>query len=324
MKLEVILTNVRTMEIQLDQLTKIFSTEEKDIVGIENLNLEIEEGTIVGLLGPNGAGKTTTVRLLSTVYRPTSGNAYVGGYSIIDEGLKIRKIIGVATEKPSLYGRLTGRRNLSFYGKLYDLTDEQINSRTDRLAEEFDLVDAIDRPVNGYSKGMKQKLSVAKALIHEPGVLMLDEPWSGLSPVATKDLREKIKALQQEEKRTILITTHNLAQAELLVDKIIIIAQGRLITAGTPNELRDKYHVDREIFVQTTGINGFDPESIRDEISGIHTIQLDDSTITVGVEDYSVTPDIVRYLVNNNIGIRTVREIIPSLEDVYLGLVKEG
>lgn len=310
--------------IKTQELTKIFPTDTEDVLALDNLSIDIKKGSVVGLLGPNGAGKTTCVRLLATIYRPTSGNAEIGGYSIHQDPLKVRQIIGISPENPSLYDRLTGRRNLRFYGELYDVPKDELNDRIDVLAEEFDLDDAIDRPVGGYSRGMRQKVSIAKALLHSPDILFLDEPWAGLSPVAARDLRAQISHLQETEQRTILITTHNLAQTEKIADRIIIISHGKLIAQGSPQELRDKYNIQNHLRIKMkeTKIMAADLQSHFDYIQEAEL--LDNGEIEITIDSFDHTPDVVEYLVSQKAKIFEVKEVIPSLEDLYLSLVEEG
>jgi ABC-2 type transport system ATP-binding protein len=305
------------------QLGKVFKSNSEDILAVNSLSFDIPKGSIVGLLGPNGAGKTTTVRMLATILRPTAGGAIVAGYDILQDPLLVRKNIGISSELPSLYGRLTAKRNLRFYADLYGVPRERRDERIAELLNEFDLSDAIDRKVETYSKGMKQKLSVAKALLHDPEVLMLDEPWAGLSPTATRELRGMIENLSIEHRRTILISTHNLAQAERLADDIIIISHGKLIASGTPAELRRKYMIQPHVQVRVE--TKFDFENVVSTLDFVTGVEESSENIAeFSISSFAETPDLIHHLVQQGIRIHDVRELIPSLEDVYIDLVKES
>ncbi|MHA2169054.1 MAG: ATP-binding cassette domain-containing protein [Candidatus Hodarchaeales archaeon] len=305
------------------QLGKVFKSNSEKILAVNSLSCDIPKGSIVGLLGPNGAGKTTTVRMLATILRPTTGGAIVAGYDILQDPLLVRKKIGISSETPSLYGRLTAKRNLRFYADLYGVPRDRRDERIVELLNEFDLSDAIDRKVETYSKGMKQKLSVAKALLHDPEVLMLDEPWAGLSPTATRELRGMIENLSKEHRRTILISTHNLAQAERLADDLIIISHGKLIASGTPAELRRKYMIQPHVQVRVE--TKFDVEDVVSTLEFVTGVEESSENITeFSIRSFADTPDLVHHLVQQGVRIHDVRELIPSLEDVYIDLVKES
>ncbi|MDH5402685.1 MAG: ABC transporter ATP-binding protein [Candidatus Heimdallarchaeota archaeon] len=302
-------------------LGKTFLTKQSKVEALKDFTVEIKSGEVVALLGPNGAGKTTTVRLLSTIYRPTTGGAIVGGYDIITNPIDVRRTIGIAPEQPSLYPRLTARRNLQFYGDIYGYDKYKLSGRIEELLELFDLKEVIDRPVSSFSKGMRQKLSIAKALIHNPSILLLDEPWSGLSPHATKELRQLIKQLA-EGNRTILISTHNLAQLELIVDRILIISKGSLILDSSPAELRTKFHVNPHLKLKIEGNKEL--KSIVDDLDYIVNVEsLGNGEYELEIKSFENTPDLVKSLVTSSIRIHEVSEINPSLEELYLTLVSE-
>jgi len=305
------------------ELSKIFEIDGKRTVAVDNINFEIQPGKIIGLLGPNGAGKTTTIRLIASLISPTAGNSFVNGKNSVKNSIDVRSMIGLSHEKPSFYRGLTGRRNLRFYGELYDVPKELLQERINNLAEEFDLTDAIDQPVGSYSKGMTQKLSICKALINDAPVLIFDEPWSGLSPGAARDLRRKIKSLGQSLGRTILITTHNLAQAELVVDELMIISKGQLIASGTPLQLREQYHINPELKISLANKLTMSVDTLLD-LDYIADITMDDDqkNILIKITNFEYTPQLVSLLVKNQQEIREVKEQIPSLEDIYLQLVE--
>lgn len=301
-------------------ISKFFEVDTKLIKAVDHLSFSIPTGQIVAILGPNGAGKTTTVRLLASILPPTSGTMIVNDLDVTGQPLSVRATIGISHERPSFYERLTGRRNLAFYAELYDVPKDQIMPRIDELSSYFDLDEAIDHPVGSYSKGMQQKLSVAKSLLHDPPLLVLDEPWSGLSPEATRDLRRKIMELGEQGK-TILITTHNLAQAEMVADQLFIISRGHLIASGTPAQLRELYELSPQIKIRLATTDGVKLDNLIQMPEIIHA-ELHDQELLLEITSFEQTPQIINQLVKQGMQIREIRENIPSLEDVYLRLVE--
>src|SRR5512135_3380995 len=227
--------------IRTEKLAKTFpGSNGAHVQAVAQLDLEVAEGTVFGFLGPNGAGKTTTVRMLSALIAPTSGTARVNGYNIGVDNEAIRGSIGILTELPGLYDRLSAWQNLIFYARLYDVGARQAAIQTERYLRELDLWERRDDKVGGFSKGMKQKLAIARALLHEPQVVFLDEPTSALDPEAAKVVRDFIAELKTEG-RTIFLCTHNLDEADRLADRIGIMKQ-RLIQVDTAENLRRKLY----------------------------------------------------------------------------------
>ena len=223
--------------IQISHLTRRFG--EKNAV--DNLSLDVQAGEIFGFLGHNGAGKTTTVRLLNGVLEPTSGEARVLGLDPQTEGPALRAQTGVLTETPSLDERLTARENLSIYADLYNFPRLEVPGRVNSLLSEFDLADRADEKVGGYSKGMKQRLALARALLHKPEVLFLDEPTSGLDPVAARHVHDLVENLARREGCTVFMCTHNLVEAQKLCDRVAVMEHGSLVALGTPSDLTRQY-----------------------------------------------------------------------------------
>jgi len=236
--------------IVVEGLTKRFGR----FPAIEGLTFTCARGEVLGLLGPNGAGKTTTLRVLSTVLRPTCGTARVLGYDVVREAGKVRRSIGVLTEHSGLYGRLTPRELLWYFGRLYGLPDSLLAKRVSSLLEALDLGDAADRPAKGLSRGTRQKVALARALVHDPPVLLLDEPTFGLDLFAARQVREFIRQFR-EEGRAFLLSTHLMEEAERLCDRVAILNHGRLIALGTLEELRRSSGLGRleEIFLRAVG-----------------------------------------------------------------------
>ncbi|MBS7287486.1 MAG: ABC transporter ATP-binding protein [Candidatus Freyarchaeota archaeon] len=226
-------------------------------VGVENLNLEVLSGETFGFLGPNGSGKTTTVRLLNCIIRPTSGGAKVGGYDILSESEVVKRITGLLPEVPGVYERLTAREFLEFMGSLYDVPSAVLKRRIAELLDFFELGDRADELLEGFSKGMKQKVLLASAFIHDPEIVFLDEPTSGLDPISSRMVKDLVKMLASETNKTFFICTHILPLAEELCERIAIIDRGRLKEVGSPDELKEKYGAKNleEVFLQVTGRN---------------------------------------------------------------------
>ncbi|MFW9900415.1 MAG: ABC transporter ATP-binding protein [Candidatus Thorarchaeota archaeon] len=214
-------------------LTKVFG----NIVAVQNLNIEIKYGTTYGLLGPNGAGKTTTVRMLNGIISPTSGTALVGGYNILTQTKDVKMICGFLPESPGLYQKLTAKEFLEFIGELYYLPKATISSRIDELLDIFDLEGRENDLLEGYSRGMKQKICLCAALIQDPKIIFLDEPTSNLDPAAARMVKDLISDLAKKADKTIFICTHLLDAAEELCDIIGIIDKGTLKLQGSPKEI---------------------------------------------------------------------------------------
>ncbi|MGC8577419.1 MAG: ABC transporter ATP-binding protein [Thermoproteota archaeon] len=300
------------------ELTKKFGS----TVAVDKLNFEVEEGEIFGVLGPNGAGKTTTIRLLACLLSPSSGSAIVGGFDIIKDSVKVREIVGVQTENPSLYERLTAYENLDFFAEAYNVSGEQKKRRIKELLEFFGLWEFKDKKVGTLSRGMKQKLSIARALVHDPNIIFLDEPTSGLDPESAREIKDLMKLLSKQRK-TIVFSTHILGDAEKLCNRVMIINKGKKIALGALEELLSS--TDKKILKIT--LRKLDQKVI-DAIKcfeQVKEISIDDSTSVVSVvlsDVEKVTPDIIKSIVLNGGLILSVNVINQSLEDVYLKIVR--
>lgn len=286
-----------------------------DRIAVENLSLEISEGEVFGFLGPNGAGKTTTVRMLAGLLAPTSGQAIVAGVNICAEPQSVRARVGILPEHPGLYEKLSAWHNLKFYADLYNIEHPH-----DQIKKYLSLLGLWERrfdPVGTFSKGMKQKLAIARALLHEPTVLFLDEPTSGLDPESAKTVRDFISELASE-KRTIFLCTHNLYEAEQLCTRIGLIKQ-HLIRVGAPHQLKHELYGRRVI------INLKEPlPSALQELRWpfVHTVHSNKRELCIEVDDPEEhNPIVVRKLVELGAQIQFVREAERSLEDVYLELI---
>ncbi|NDJ33994.1 MAG: ABC transporter ATP-binding protein [Chloroflexi bacterium] len=222
--------------ITLENLTRRFD----DLVAVDHLTFDIGEGEVFGLLGHNGAGKTTTVRLLSGVLSPDDGSARVLGLDPQKNGADLRRRIGVLTETPSIDERLSARENLTIFADLFGIPSDDVTPRIDALLERFELLERAAEKTSEYSKGMKQRLALARTLLHEPDLIFLDEPTAGLDPIAARDVRDMIRRLSGDEGRTIVMATHNLAEAQRLCHRVAVLEHGRLLALGTLRELNER------------------------------------------------------------------------------------
>lgn len=219
--------------IETKDLTKQFH----DFLAVDEVNLNVDAGQILAILGQNGAGKTTTVRMLTALLTPTRGTARVAGYDVVKNGHDVRSSVGVLTEQHGLYMRMTAIEYLDFFGQVYSLSAAARKSRSDHLLEYFGLTEAARRRIGEYSKGMRQKLALARAMMHDPGVLLLDEPTSAMDPESARLVRDEIARLKSSQ-RTIVICSHNLTEVEALADKIAIIYRGKILLQGSLDELK--------------------------------------------------------------------------------------
>lgn len=298
-----------------ENLTKSFNTN----LAVENLNLEIREGEVFGFLGPNGAGKTTTVRMLCSLISPTRGRAWVNGLEIGQQDTMIRKTVGILTETPGMYDNLSAEYNLRIYAQLYGVDDPA--GQVEKYLRMLGLWDRRFEEAGMFSKGMRQKLAIARALLHEPRILFLDEPTSGLDPEAARLVRDFISELRAEG-RTIFMCTHNLDEADRLCDRIGVF-KTRLLVLDSPAKLRSQvfgrkivFHLREALPSYLTAVSPF--PYIRDP-------KLIDNKLLVTMDDPELhNPEIIRILVQAGAQIQFVGELRHSLEDVYLQLVKSA
>jgi len=219
--------------LKVENLTKTF----KKINAVENVSFEVNAGEIIGLLGENGAGKTTTLRMVATMLKPTSGNAYIDNYNIIDNPSKIREHIGILFGGDvALYDRLSGRENMTYFAKLNGMSDQEAKQAVDQIAQDLEMVEYIDRPVGKYSRGMKQKVSLARSIIHHPDVMLFDEPTSALDPEMVGEVLNVMKELAKEG-MTMVVVTHEMGFAREVGDRILFMDKGNIMEEGTPEEI---------------------------------------------------------------------------------------
>jgi ABC-2 type transport system ATP-binding protein len=300
-------------------LTKTFTTGKKKppFTAVENLDLEVKEGEVFGILGPNGAGKTTTVRMLTTLIGISSGTAVVNGFQVGKQDQQIRQSVGILTETPGMYERLSAEKNLSIYASLYGVAD--VKGAVEKYLRMLGLWDRRLDEAGSFSKGMRQKLAIARALLHEPKLLFLDEPTSGLDPEASRLVRDFIEELKASG-RTIILCTHNLDEADRLCDRLAIF-KTRLIALDTPGNLRKRlygrrvaFHLSRVDEKYKTAVN---------ELPFVKDLQQVDNSLLVGLDHpEEENPVILRKLVEAGADIQFVGELRHSLEDIYLRMIR--
>lgn len=306
--------------IETKQLTKIFKINKgTDIPAVVDLSLSVAQGEVFGFLGPNGAGKTTTVRMLTSLIGPTSGSARVNGYVLGENDQEIRRSVGILTESPGMYQRLSALKNLTIYAKLYDVDD--VEGQVKKYLHMLGLWSRRADPAGSFSKGMRQKLAIARALLHEPKLLFLDEPTSGLDPEAARLVRNFIEELRGEG-RTIFMCTHNLAEADRLCDRIGIF-KSRLIEIDTPENLRQKLFGRKVVF----HLRRLEPAWLApvQELDGVHDVQQKDEKLVVAMDDpEKLNPQIIRFLVQAGADVQFVGELRHSLEEIYMQTIQES
>lgn len=302
--------------IETRDLTRRFGAK----TAVDRLSLVVDSGEVFGLLGHNGAGKTTTVRLLNGVLNPSDGSALVLGYDPIRQGTELRKRTGVLTETPSLYEGLSARQNLRLFADLYGVPRDQAEARIERMLAHFKLADRAQEKVGGYSKGMKQRLALARAFLHQPDILFLDEPTAGLDPVAAKDVNDLIVQVSRDEGKTVLLATHNLHDAQRLCDRVAVLENGQIVALGTPRELARQTH--QNITVEIELADG-QAERAKAALNGVASHVNGDKLVLTNVA-FTGIPEVVARLVSEQIAVYSVIPNEPSLEDVYFTLQKRG
>jgi ABC-2 type transport system ATP-binding protein len=308
-------------DIEAEGLTKRFGT----LTALDNLSFKVDPGEIFGLLGPNGSGKTTTVRILSCLISPSEGSARVAGFDILKNPLKVREAVGVLTENPGIYDRLTAMENMEFFAEAYGLKDQfKREARVKELLEFFDLWDRRGEKAGTFSKGMRQKLAIAKAVVHSPQVVFLDEPTSSLDPKAAKDIRDLMEKMSRQERHTIVLCTHNLEEAQRLCSRVMIIRRGTALATGSIGDLQKNLHGAPELKVTLEEVNAklLDKAS---KIKCVKSVKLEGATSLIfDLDDPETeTPDVVNGLVAGGARVKSVNILKPTLEDAYLELTKE-
>ena len=302
--------------IESHQLTKFYD----GFQAVDSVTLDVPAGTVLALLGPNGAGKTTTVRMLTSILTPSSGWARVAGFDVVKQPADVRAHVGVLTEQHGLYERMKAVEYLDFFGRMYHLPAKARKENALNLMERFGLTFALGKQLGEYSKGMKQKLALVRAMLHNPPVLLLDEPTSAMDPQSAKQVRDAIIELRRDH-RTFLLTTHNLTEAEQLADKIAIIRHGRIIAQGTFDELAHRFVGDPVMELRVSGeLNGL-AKDLRDVVS-VEDSGRDWIRFRAPNPD-ETNPALLRRLLGMGIEVVTLAPLTQTLEEIYLQVVKE-
>lgn len=305
--------------IDTQNLTRKFG----NLTAVDNISLHVEEGEVFGFLGPNGAGKTTTVRMLCCLIGKTSGEAKIGDYTVSSESdcLKIRKMVGFLPENVGLYDSLSAYRNLDFYGQLYEVPEQKRKENIERLLTLLGIWGRREDAAGTFSKGMKQKLAIARSLIHDPQVLFLDEPTANLDPEAAKTVRDFVLELKKE-KRTIFINTHNLDEAERLCDRIAIL-KTKLVAVDSPKNLERSLY-NRKTIVHLESITDGVLAAVK-KLFFVKNARASDNKLILEIDNPEKdNPELVRSIVGAGGNIQYVTELRSTLEDVYLKLIREA
>ncbi len=305
--------------IHTENLTKSFKTKAATTVAVDQLNLDVAEGEVFGFLGPNGAGKTTTVRMLTSLISPTNGTAIVNGFKVGQHNQDIRRSVGILTETPGMYDNLSAEFNLEVYARLYEVKD--VKGQVEKYLRMLGLWDRRQDEAGTFSKGMKQKLAIARSMLHEPKILFLDEPTSALDPEAAHLVRDFISELRTQG-RTIFLCTHNLDEADRLCDRIGLF-KSRLLVIDTPSNLRNQLF-GRKVVFHIRNPQADMEEQVK-KLAYVRDARIVDTKLVVTLEDPEThNPDIIRLLINLSADIQFVGELRHSLEDVYLQLMRKA
>ncbi|MGC9394453.1 MAG: ABC transporter ATP-binding protein [Anaerolineae bacterium] len=322
--------------IEIEGLTKAFD----GLVAVDDITLTVQPGEVLALLGPNGAGKTTTVRMLAAILKPTAGRARVAGYDVVTQANDVRRNVGMLTEAPGLYSRMTGREYLDFFGQLRNIPTPERRARINELAEWFKMTPAADHRYAGnhkpvldhrlgeYSKGMAQKIALIRTLLHDPPVLLLDEPTSAMDPASARLVRDTIAQLRNDARRAIILCTHNLPEAEMLADRIAIIRQGRIVEHDVTPALKARLLGPplMELRLAKPSQNGV--MSLIESVvarNGARVQDAGDGWVRYSTPDPAITnPAVLQALTASGVAVVTLSEVAQSLEAVYLRAVEEN
>lgn len=297
-----------------EDLTKVFD----GFVAVDGIHLDVPAGQVLILLGPNGAGKTTTVRMLTSILTPTRGRALVAGYDVVTQADQVRASVGVLTEHHGLYVRMNGVEYLQFYAELYNLPARFYKPRIDELLDRFGLGNDRKKRLGEYSKGMRQKLALVRALMHNPPVLLLDEPTSAMDPESAHMVRDAIKTMRSSD-RTILLCTHNLVEADELADQVAIIRRGRIILYDTTDGMKRRMLGPAEYEARLAGkLNGWSP----DLPAGVELTGRGENWVRFRVpQPEQVNPQLLRQMLDQQLEVVSYQEVPRSLEQAYLAAV---
>lgn len=309
-------------EVVISGLTKKFD----DLVAVDHIELNVPKGSIFGLLGPNGAGKSTTIRLLCTLLKPNEGTAIINEFDIIESPVSVREITGVLPEEGNhtLYQTLSAYENLDYFAKLYDVPEDEISGRIEELLTFMDLWERKDDPAGELSTGNRQRLALCRALLHNPKVVLLDEPTAALDPVAAKRVRELIISLSDKYSQTFFINSHNLAEVQRICDRIAIIDEGQILLSGETKALRARLQATQDFRIRV--VDKLEKAgSIAESMNFVSSMKKEADSIIVTIDDpISNNSTLIQALLTQGIRLIEFAEEEATLEDLYLDVIKEG
>ncbi|MGB7969407.1 MAG: ABC transporter ATP-binding protein [Methanobacterium sp.] len=300
--------------IKIESLTKSFGR----IKALDDLNLEIKRGELLGIIGPNGAGKTTAIRMACCILKPDFGDIKIDGISIHEDPIRIKSMIGYLPEEPNLYERFKAKDLLKYFAELYGVPKNEINGRIDELLELVGMTERKDDRINTFSKGLRQRISVARALVHDPEIIIFDEPTMGLDPATANSIRDFVRNLKGN--KTMILCTHYMAEADSLCDRVAILNKGKIIDVGTPGYLKSKIHGDVILKVRTQNLD--DINSYKEQImtfASVAAVDFVDGEYLISLKYRNEMSEIVD-LFGNNVNSINTKE--PTLEDVFINTVK--
>jgi ABC-2 type transport system ATP-binding protein len=298
--------------IKIDSLNKSFGK----IKALDNLNLEIKRGELLGIIGPNGAGKTTAIRITSCILQPDSGNVLVDDMSIHRDQIKIKSMIGYLPEEPNLYERFKARDLLRYFAELYGVPKNRIDDRINELLKLVNMSNRADDRINTFSKGLRQRIGIARALIHDPKIIIFDEPTMGLDPATAHNIREFIRGLKGE--KTIILCTHYMDEADSLCDRVAILNQGKIIDMGTPEYLKSKIHGDIILELKVENPNNIDANLIKD-FDSVEDVYIKGKLFIISLKSKNDIKSIINVFNNDILSVNTKE---PTLEDVFIHTIK--
>jgi len=298
--------------IKIDSLNKSFGK----IKALDNLNLEIKRGELLGIIGPNGAGKTTAIRITSCILQPDSGDVLVDDMSIHSDQIQIKSMIGYLPEEPNLYERFKARDLLRYFAELYGVPKNRIDDRINELLKLVNMSHRADDRINTFSKGLRQRIGIARALVHDPKIIIFDEPTMGLDPATAHNIREFIRGLKGE--KTIILCTHYMDEADSLCDRVAILNQGKIIDMGTPEYLKSKIHGNIILELKVRTPNNNEAELIKD-FDSVEEVDINGNLFLISLKSKKDIKAIINVFNNDILSINTKE---PTLEDVFIHTVK--